>query len=154
MNVTIRSFCMAGFLAVLGLVSVGEQNAEAFRQTRARQYYGTWSYNPIQRYHLRSYYYLPTINTTTYSYHYVVHYPTQPRYYYYYNPVSRHYWGRYDSEAKGYSMLDEKDRKEKLEDIPEKAFPKPAKMPGIPEAKDDIVMEAPPLDAPKDEPKK
>jgi len=83
----------------------------------------------------------------------VVSYPAQPRYYYYYNPVSRQYWGRYDLEEKGYSMLDEKDRKEELKDIPEKAFPKPAKMPAIPEVKDEVTIEVPPSDLPKEEKK-
>jgi hypothetical protein len=39
---------------------------------------------------------------------------------------------------KGYSLLAEKDRKEKLDDIPEKAFPKPGKMPVIPESEDNV----------------
>ena len=51
----------------------------------------------------------PAVTAVTYSYHYVVHYPARPRYYYYYNPVRRYYWGRYDTEAKGYSLLAEAD---------------------------------------------
>ena len=153
MNGTIRGFCLAGVLA-LGAVAFFDAHAEAVNRLRARQYYGNWTYNPVQRYHHRPYHYLPTATSTTYSYHYVVYYPAQPRYYYYYNPVVRQYWGRYDLEDKGYSMLDEKDRKEKLEEIPEKAFPKPGKLPAIPEATDEVAIEAPPSDAPKDEPKK
>ena len=45
----------------------------------------------------------------------------------------------------------EADRKEKLEDIKESTFPKPAAMPKIPDTQDNAAMEAPPHDAPKDE---
>jgi hypothetical protein len=142
--------CVFGLMMLAGAASFATPNAKA-NYRAGRQYYGTWTYNPIQRYHYRSYYYKPVTTYTTYSYHYVIYYPSQPRYYYYYNPVSRHYWGRFDREEKGYSMLAEKDRKEKLEDIKESAFPKPAKMPGIPEATDNETIETPPDDAPKDE---
>ena len=149
---TIRPVCVAGLLAVAALTAIDTPQAEA--ANRGRQYYGGWTYNPIQRYLHRTYYYLPAATATTYSYHYVVYYPTRPRYYYYYNPVSRQYWGRFDLEEKGYSMFAEKDRKEKLDDIPEKAFPKAGKMPAIPDTTDeDVAIEAPPLDAPKEEPK-
>jgi hypothetical protein len=144
--------CVLGVLILTGFAAVAEPNAAASYQAR-RQYYGAWTYNPIQRYHYRYYYYKPVVTATTYSYHYVVYYPARPRYYYYYNPVARQYWGRYDRESKGYSMLAEADRKEKLEDIKEEAFPKPAKMPPIPEAGDNEAIETPPDDAPKDEPK-
>jgi hypothetical protein len=71
---------------------------------------------------------------------------------YYYNPVSQQYWGRFefgeDGKAKGYSLLAEKDRKEKLADIPESAFPKPAAMPAIPGTTDGEKMLPPPTDLP------
>ena len=117
-----------------------------------RQYYTSWSYYSTTRYYYRTYYYYPTPVATTYSYHYVVYYPSQPRYYYYYNPVSQQYWGRFEfdanGKAKGYSLLAEKDRKEKLADIPESAFPKPAAMPSLPGASDGVTMDAPPADMP------
>src|SRR5262245_5824175 len=94
-----------------------------------RQYYSSWSYYRTSNYHYCRYYYYPTARATTYSYHYVISYPSQPRYYYYYNPTSGNYWGRYDTQEKGYSLLAEKDRKAKLSDIPESAFPKPGPMP-------------------------
>src|SRR5207249_1916890 len=59
------------------------------------------------------------------------------------NPYSRVYWGRYDCEAKGYSLLEAKDRKASLKDIPDKAFPKPGKMPGIPESTDGATITPP-----------
>ena len=63
------------------------------------------------------------------------------------------YWGRYEIGSKGekkYSILAEKDRKKELKDIPESAFPEPAKMPKIPGAVDDVAMEPPPENVPKD----
>lgn len=104
-----------------------------------RQYYSSWSYHPTYNYHYTRYYYKPTPVYPTYSYHYCIHYTSQPRYVYYYNPHSQQYWGRFDCEGKPgaqYSLLKPEDRKEKLEDIPESAFPKPAEMPVIPEATD------------------
>ena len=117
-----------------------------------RQYYTSWSYYSTTRYYYRTYYYYPTPVATTYSYHYTIYYPSQPRYVYYYNPVSRQYWGRFDfgadGEPQGYSLLAEKDRKERLADIPESAFPKPAAMPAIPGSSDGEKKDAPPADVP------
>jgi hypothetical protein len=115
-----------------------------------RQYYTTWSYNTDANYYYRTYYYYTYADAPTYSYHYCVHYPATPRYVYYYNPVSRRYWGRFDTEAKGYSRLEEKDQKENIKDIPESAFPKPGEMPAIPDSKDNVKMEAPPTDLPSE----
>jgi hypothetical protein len=117
---------------------------------RYRQYYSSWNYYSTSSYHYCRYYYYPTTYATTYSYHYVIYYPSQPRYYYYYNPYTQTYWGRYDLKEKGYSLLAEKDRKEKLADIPESAFPKPGAMPEVPGTEDKLKMEVPPA-APKSE---
>src|SRR5262249_43131505 len=112
-------------------------------------------YYSTTRYYYRTYYYYPTPVATTYSYHYAIYYPSQPRYVYYYNPVSQQYWGRFEfdanGKAKGYSLLAEKDRKGKLSDIPESAFPKPAEMPAIPGTTDGEKMAQPPYDLPKDD---
>ena len=130
-------------------LSVVPGDAQASYQ---RQYYSSWSYYSTTRYYYRTYYYYPTPVATTYSYHYTIYYPSQPRYVYYYNPVSQQYWGRFefgeDGKAKGYSLLAEKDRKEKLADIPESAFPKPGAMPAIPGATDGEKMVPPPSDLP------
>ena len=48
-----------------------------------------------------------------------------------------------------FSLLAEKDRKEKLKDIPEAAFPKPGKMPPIPDSADGAAMLELPNDLPK-----
>jgi hypothetical protein len=141
--------CVIGLVAMTMFAEFDVEPAQAhFR--RYRQYYGGWTYNPIQTYYYRPYYYLPYASASTYSYHYVVSYPAEPQYYYYYNPVRRYYWGRYDLKAKGYSLLAEKDRRGKLEEIPDTAFPKPGKMPNIPESKDGVAMDVTPDDVPKE----
>jgi len=131
-----------------------EERAEAAAR---RQYYGGWSYYPSRSYYYRSYYYKPYPRYDGYAYHYCICYPSTPRYYYYYNPSTEVYWGRFDTEAEGdnkYSLLEKKDRKKELKDIPEKAFPKPGPMPAIPESDDGTSIEAPPSDLPKDKDKK
>ena len=95
-------------------------------------------------YYYSYYYYKPYASYASYDYHYCIYYPSYPRYVYYYNPYTRVYWGRYDTEAKGYSLLAVADRKESLKDIPEAKFPAPAKMPDVPESEDKVSMEAPP----------
>lgn len=120
--------------ATFSVLATSDLQASAYRQ-----YYSNWSYHPTHSYYYTRYYYRPTPTYQTYSYHYCVHYPSQPRYVYYYNPYARQYWGRYDCEGQPgqqYSLLKPQDRREKLEDIPEKAFPKPSAMPEIPEAAD------------------
>lgn len=121
-----------------------------------RQYYSSWSYYPTNGYYYSTYYYQPYSSYQGYQYHYSIYYPSQPRYVYYYNPYTRAYWGRLDLEGKDgaqYSMLADKDRKEKLSDIPETAFPKPAKMPTIPESNDGVAMEPIKFSPEKDLPK-
>ena len=129
------------------------QAGEAQASRYYRQYYSSWSYYSTTRYYYRTYYYYPTPAATTYSYHYCIYYPSQPRYVYYYNPVSKQYWGRFefgvDGKPKGYSLLAPQDRKEKLADIPESAFPAPAAMPAIPESSDGEKISPPPYDLPK-----
>ncbi|SMP76512.1 hypothetical protein SAMN06265222_12160 [Neorhodopirellula lusitana] len=125
----------------------GESEAQA---RGYRQAYSSWSYHPTSTYYYSRYTYQPVVTTTTYHHHYCIHYPSRPRYVYYYNPVRRTYWGRYDLQEAGYSMLKKEDRKENLDDIPESAFPKPAPMPEIPESTDGVRMKPPTLkDLPK-----
>lgn len=116
----------------LGAVATQEASAAAFR----RHYYSSWSYYPQRTYYYSYYYYKPYTSYAKYDYHYCVYYPSRTRYVYYYNPVRRVYWGRYDLEKKGYSLLAEDDRKANLDEIPEAAFPEPGEMPAIPGAKD------------------
>lgn len=109
-----------------------------------RHYYSNWSYYPQRTYYYVQYYYKPAETYDTYRYHYCIYYPSTPNYVYYYNPYTEVYWGRYDVKNKGYSLLEDKDRKKNLKDIPETAFPKPGQMPQIPEAKDGEKMLPPP----------
>ena len=120
-----------GALTVGGLATKAEAGLFAYRQ-----YYSGWSYYPQRTYYLRSYYYKPYPTYATYKYHYCIYYPARPRYVYYYNPYRKLYWGRYDLEKGGYSQLAEKDRKAKLDEIPETAFPAPGAMPAVPESND------------------
>ena len=113
-----------------------------------RQYYSGWSYRPRTNYYYSRYYYHSYARASRYSYHYVICYASRPRYRYYYNPVRRVYWGRFEFDESGkplgYSMLKPEHRKENLEEIPDDAFPKPGKMPPIPDSKDGTAISAPP----------
>jgi hypothetical protein len=131
-------------LVVAGLLAVDTPTAQADGYG-GRQYYSGWSYHSDHGYHYRHYHYKPYQSYRGYRSHYCVYYPSQPRYVYYYNPYEKVYWGRMDLEGKEgaqYSLLKEEDRKGKVGDIPEAAFPKPGQMPQIPEAKDDVRIEA------------
>jgi hypothetical protein len=138
--------------AVLSTMLVGRPDSAAAGTGLYRQYYSSYRYYPRYNYYYRYYYYKPYASYSGYNYHYCIHYPSTPQYVYYYNPYNKTYWGRYDFENKGYSLLAEKDRKGKLEEIPESAFPKPGEMPEIPEGEDGVRIEAPPNDAPTGEP--
>jgi hypothetical protein len=116
-----------------------------------RQYYGSWNKHASAGYYYRYYYYKPEPSYAGYRHHYAIYYPSQPKYVYFYNPYQKAYWGRCPTTFDGkeaYSMLSEGERKGKLEDIPETAFPKPGPMPKIPEATDNMKMELPPDDLP------
>lgn len=127
---------------IVALVFLATAGSTAF--AAGRHYYGNWGHYPQRSYYYVQYYYKPADDYEDYRYHYCIYYPSQPNYVYYYNPYSQQYWGRYDVKAKGYSLLEEKDRKKELKEIPDKAFPKPATMPTIPEAKDGEKMLPPP----------
>lgn len=139
-------------LAIFAIVALGSlfpiSGGEAEAGYYRRQYYTTWTYRPRTQYYYTRYYYRPYVRARTFSYHYVIYFPSRPRYRYYYNPVRRVYWGRFEVDAKGkpvgYSMLKPADQKGSLEEIPETAFPKPSDMPPIPESKDGELMSAPP----------
>jgi hypothetical protein len=148
MTILMRS---SAYLLVVAVLTLAAPATPAFAQN-GRQYYDTtWSYNQNYSYYYTTYYYQTTVTQTTYDYHYCIYYPERPTYIYYYNPTTNVYWGRYKVGSKGderYSMLEEKDRKKDLKDIPDDKFPNAAKMPVIPGAKDDVAMDTPP-DPPK-----
>jgi len=84
-----------------------------------------------------------------YKSHRVIYDPAKPKQLHYYNPSTKKYWGRYDLGAKGYSLLADKDKAEKLEAIAESAFPAPGPMPPIPGSDDKVPMLPPPTDLPE-----
>jgi len=102
-------------------------------------------------YYYRHYYFKPSAEAPNYRYHHLVYYPTHPGHYYFYNPYQGRYWGRYDVVAKGFSVLKEADRRDRIADIPAGAFPKPGPMPEVPESTDRTPIEPPPPGLPPDE---
>jgi hypothetical protein len=151
------TLALSVFTATFITLNVEQVQANYFGN---RQYYSGFSYHSSHNYYYSSYYYKPYDSYSGYKTHYCIYYPSTPRYVYYYNTYSQQYWGRYDLEEKGYSLLAEKDRSGDLKKIPETAFPKPGKMPTIPEAEDnntamlEISPESlPKAEAPKDAPK-
>jgi len=146
----LKSACLLGvcLLGVLGAVEAYGNNYAA------RQYYSGWRKYPERPYYYRVYYYKPSVSYAGYKHHYVIYDPQRPRFVYYYNPYKKVYWGRCPTNCEGrpeYSMLKEEDRKATLEEIPEKAFPKPAALPPIPESdpKEGISLDLPPDDLPE-----
>lgn len=113
-----------------------------------RQYYSGWRKHTEKPYYYRWYYYKPSPQATNYNYHYGIYYPSRGKKVYMYNPHKKRYWGYYDMEAKAYSLLPEEQRREHIDDIPAEAFPKPGKMPIMPEATDGETMLEPPNDLP------
>lgn len=123
--------------SVGGMLLLAAAAVSVYAGGYGQQYYGGWNYYPSRGYYYSNYYYKPYVSYPTYSYHYCISYPQYPNYVYYYNPHRQYYWGRYDLEKKGYSLLAEADRKGSVKDIPEAAFPAPGKMPQIPAGVDD-----------------
>jgi hypothetical protein len=137
-----------------GLLLVGLSGAGVWGNTSShRQYYSSWHKTTQHAYYYRNYYYKPSESYYGYKHHYTIFHPQRPQYLYYYNPYSKKYWGRCPAHSQGkgqYSLLAEADRRGDLEQIPETAFPRPGKMPPIPESTDDATMDLPPDDLPTD----
>jgi hypothetical protein len=150
MNVTRYS----GLAFALVLIACAAAPAQA-KSYNSRQYYSGWRKYSKGGYYYRTYYYKPHSAYSGYRHHYAVYYPTRPKYIYFYNPYKKVYWGRCPSHwAPGrptYSQLRERDRKGRLQDIPEKAFPPMKKMPPVPDSDDNKEMEPPPDDLPDNE---
>jgi hypothetical protein len=122
--------------------------------TPHRQYYSSWHKHSQRGFHFRHFYFKPHQHFIGFRHHYVLHFPHRPRFLYFYNPYTKQYWGRCPSKGTGkaaYSLLAEKDRRSKLDDIPEAAFPTPGEMPQLPESKDGTRMDLPPDDLPEEE---
>jgi hypothetical protein len=134
-------------LSVLGLLLVA---AELPAQGEApRQYYSAWRKHAEKPYYYRWYYFKPAAADKEYQYHYGIYYPSRGKRVYMYNPQTKKFWGYYDVEAKGYSLLPNEKRRERIDDIPAEAFPKPGKMPPVPGSDDGAAMLEPPPDLPK-----
>ena len=132
-NLAIQAGVLALFIGLTGQVGGAE-----------RQFYNDWVYYPPFGYYYSSYYYQPSGGSRGYKFQFCMYYPSQPRFVYYYDPLRHSYWGRLDLKGmpdRRFSVLAAKDRKAKLSEIPEEAFPKPGKMPSIPESTDGAVME-------------
>jgi hypothetical protein len=110
---------LAGWtVLVLGLLACLPGTAEAGYSS---MYRGSGYYYRNYTYYSRKY--------SRYLYHMAVYYPSRPRYVYYYNPYTRKYWGRYDRSTGRYSLLADCNKRERLSDIPESAFPPGGAMP-------------------------
>src|SRR5689334_6248759 len=108
-----------------------------------RQYYGGW-HHTSRGYWYSNYYYKPYASFPSYCYNYAIQYPKSPRFVYYFNPYKHTYWGRFDMQTKGYSLLAEKDRAGQLKDIPETKFPAEGPLPPVPDTKDQVQLQEPP----------
>jgi hypothetical protein len=132
------------FLALAGAVAlVAALGVSSAQAGQGRQYYGGWQHSP-RGYSFSTYHYKPYAAYPTYCYNYAIWYPSAPNYVYYFNPYKGTYWGRFDVQTKGYSLLAEKDRAGQLKDIPEKAFPAEGPLPQVPDAKDSLTLAEPP----------
>lgn len=87
-------------------------------------YYSKYTHYPSHGYHAAYYYYKPAAAAPAYRYHYCVRFPGE-QYVYYYDPGTKHFWGRYDLKANGFSLLPANDRKGKVQQIDQTAFPPP-----------------------------
>jgi hypothetical protein len=140
---------MNRFVACFLLVSLFGAAGQAAHDKSPRQSYSAWRKHAEKPYYYRWYYFKPSADDQEYQYHYGIYYPSRGKRVYLYNPKSKKFWGYYDMEAKGYSLLPPQKRRERIDDIPAEAFPKPGKMPPIPDSRDGTTMLEPPDDLPK-----
>jgi hypothetical protein len=141
---SVKFLALAGAVALVAALGVSSAQAGS-----GRQYYGGWQ-SSGRGYSFSTYHYQPYAGSPTYLYNYAISYPSAPRYVYYFNPYKGTYWGRFDVQTKGYSLLAEKDRAGQLKDIPAKAFPAEGPLPQVPDAKDQLTL-AEPTDLPASE---
>jgi hypothetical protein len=136
-------------LQLLVLICVLGGAAVQGQEEAPRQYYSPWRKHAEKPYYYRWYYFKPAAADKTYQYHYGIYYPSRGKRVYLYNPHAKRFWGYYDMEAKGYSLLPTGKRRERIDEIPAEAFPKPRKMPQIPESRDGTTMLEVPNDLPR-----
>ncbi len=109
-----------------------------------RQHYGPWSFYPDRKYYWCRYYFSLQQGARTYQYHYCIYYPSRSQYIFYYDPAGRVYWGRFDREAKGFSMLQPAERNASLNQIAAGAYAPAGAMPAIPGSRGEAAIEQPP----------
>jgi hypothetical protein len=144
-----KGLLMASFMRLsIVMCLLGTASLPA-REDAPRQYYSNWRKHGEKPYYYRWYYFKPAASDKEYQYHYGIYYPSRGKRVYLYNPQAKKFWGFYDMEAKGYSLLPPEKRRERIDDIPAEAFPKPGKMPPLPDSKDGTAMLPPPDDLPK-----
>jgi hypothetical protein len=132
------------FLALAGAVAlVAALGVSSAQAGSGRQYYGGWQHSG-RGCSFSTYYYKPYASYPSYCHNYAIWYPSAPNFVYYFNPYKGTYWGRFDIQTKGYSVLAEKDRAGQLKDIPEKAFPAEGPLPSVPDATDKVQLAEPP----------
>jgi hypothetical protein len=141
-----RRILMASLLGLAAFVGLGAA-VESARADHHPGYYTTRYHGP--EYSSRKYWYW-SHRYGGYRHHYEVYHPSRPHYVYYYNPYKGCYWGRYDMEKGGFSMLAPEHCKPHLSQIPESAFPPPGPMP--PTDPDGEEMPPPPGNDPCSEP--
>jgi hypothetical protein len=134
----VKVLVLAGAVALVAALG-----AVLVRSGYGRQYYGGWQHS-AKGYYFSTHHYRPDALALTFRTNYAIFYPETPRYIYYYNPAKGTYWGRFDVQTKGYSLLAEKDRAGRLKDIPENAFPPEGPLPAVPDAKDKLTLAEPP----------
>ena len=142
-------------LAIALLTGVIATTRVSAADHHTRQFFGSWHKHP-KGFSYRPYYYKPHQQFTGFKHHYVIHFHhgQHQNHNYFYNPYKQQFWGRCPVETNGkesYSLLAEKDRGGDINKIAESAFPKPGKMPPIPESTDGATLDLPPDDLPVDD---
>jgi hypothetical protein len=124
------------------LVVLSLAGSSAWAQGGYPYYAGQWYQATApggQAYYYANYYYGPS------EYHHACYYPyVSKRYVYYYNWKARRYWGRYDFESAGYSLLPEDKRLATLSEIKEEDFPEPQALDQVTIPGTSVTMKAPP----------
>jgi hypothetical protein len=136
------------------LVSLASSLSAAPPRFETRQYYSSWRFHQKGGYHFRTYFFKPSPQFVGFRHHYVIFHPKRPNHLFFFNPYKKQFWGRCPLSTGGkpqYSLLAEKDRKEKLDEIREESFPEPGELPPIPESSDGLAMDLPPDDLPSDD---
>ena len=83
--------------------------------------YGSWTYDQGHNYYYCVCSYRPAANAE-YSKYICIYNPQYSNCCYYYNPIAKTYWGRYDYNSKGFSILAGGDQRSSIADLPQDKF--------------------------------